>query len=231
MRRSVLAAAIILASTSLTGTAFADPLPDPILNPSFETAFDKNGGGVGNWTIGADFAGQLNPIGGLSATDGAFFAFVNGPNQNSLGGGFIYQRIGSPGSLQAGTYTFTIDIGLRNDVPPSMYDVAFYAINLDSDPNTAGNQEANDATLARVTDLKAIAGWETKQFQFTLTGVESYFATDVIQITLGTPNGVQINYDNVRGDFTPVPEPSVVLLGCVGLAALAFRRKPRRLVA
>ena len=33
--------------------------------------------------------------------------------------------------------------------------------------------------------------------------------------------------DNLTLNFTPIPEPSAVLLGAVGVAALAFRRQPR----
>ena len=221
MKKFILAA--ILAASSLTDSAFAAALPDPVNNPSFELAFDGTGGGVGNWTIGAGPAGLYNsPLGGLNATDGLLQLGINGPGAS--GPGFVYQRLGTPGSLQAGTYTFTLDVGLRNDVGASGYDIAFYAVN----PVT----NSNDATLARDdTTVLTTPGWNLNtQFQFTLTGNESYFATDVIQIVLGTPTGVQISYDNVRGSFTPVPEPSTYAflgIGALGMFCLIRRSKTR----
>ena len=222
MKKFILAA--ILAASSLTGSAFAAALPDPINNFSFQSAFDTTGDGIGNWTIAINPAGLTIAEGGLTPTNGSLMAFTNGPGAGGgSGGAFIFQRLGSPGTFQAGTYTFTLDIGLRNDVGiANSYDVAFYSVNPVA--NTLS------ATLARQTLAKTTLGWETQQFQFTLTGAESYFATDVIQITLGTPTGVQINYDNVQGSFTPVPEPSTYAflgIGALGMFCLVRRYKTR----
>lgn len=216
IKNTLIAAALALGS--LGSSAQAAPITIP--NGSFESAWDFTGGGVGNWTIGANFVGQTAAVGGLNPTNGSFFAFVNGPDAG--GPGFTYQRLGSPGGLQAGTYTFTLDIGLRNDVGSSGYDVAFYAV----DPVL----NVNNATLARDnTTVLAVPGWNSTQFQFSLTGNESYFATDVIQIVLGTSTGVQIGFDTVQGNFVPIPEPSTwALMGLALFFVVAMRRRQMR---
>lgn len=194
--------AVASLTLAFTGMVTAAPIaaPIPISNFSFETAYSPDNSlmGIGNWSQSAGPAGGSGALGGLTPTDGSLFLFVNGPDEG--GPGVVYQRLNV---LQAGTYTFQVDVGFRTDVgAEATYDVAFYAVN----PAT----ESNDATLARETVAAPVAGtWETKTFTFTVEGTESWFASGVIQITLTTPAGVQVAYDNIRGTFAP-SGPAVV---------------------
>jgi hypothetical protein len=183
---------------NLTGT-FTPALgagPIKIPNSSFETPYVQDNSLVGNgyWSQAASPTGEIGgPTGGLYPTDGSLFLFINGPD--ATGPGLVYQRLNI---LQPGTYTFQVDVGLRNDVGESAtYDIAFYAV----DPVA----ETNDATLAREENLPAPAAetWETRTFSFTVDGTEPWFGTDVLQIALTTPTGIQVCFDNVRGEFAP----------------------------
>ena len=207
----------LIAASTLVGSAFAAPITIP--NFSFETGFDNTGDGIGNWTIAAPPAQSTGPAGGLSATNGSLFLFTNGPD--ATGPAVVYQRLDI---LSPGDFSFQIDVGFRNDIgAQSNYDVAFYAVNVVA--NT------NDATLARQTLLAPSPGtWETKTFNFTVTGNETWFGpNERLQIVFTAPNGIQVNYDNVRGEFAAVPEPSTYLLGVLGAAMCLLVVKRRRL--
>ncbi len=177
-----------------SGSAFAAS-PITIPNFSFESGFDNTGGGVGNWTIAAAPAQSTAAIGGLTPTDGSKFLFVNGPGGS--GPAVVYQRLNI---LSPGEFSFQIDVGFRKDAgAQSNYDIAFYAVNV--------AHETVDASLARQTLRAPGPGtWETKTFNFTVTGHEAWFGpNERLQIVFTAPDGVQVNYDNVRGTFTAVP--------------------------
>ena len=212
-------AIVFIAASALAQTAFA-ATSIPIPNASFELAYvqDNSLVGVGNWSQAANFAGLYGgPLGGLTPTHGSLMLCVNGPDAG--GQGVIYQRLNI---LQPGTYNFQVDVGYRNDLGgSSTYDVAFYAVN----PVT----QANDYTLARqIQTVPAPGTWETKNFSFTITGSETWLATDVLQIAFTTSTGIQVAYDNLRGDFTAVPETSSCILGLSGIALLMRRRRINR---
>ncbi len=208
-----------------SGSAFAAS-PITIPNFSFESGFDNTGGGVGNWTIAAAPAQSTAAIGGLTPTDGSKFLFVNGPGGS--GPAVVYQRLNI---LSPGEFSFQIDVGFRKDAgAQSNYDIAFYAVNV--------AHETVDASLARQTLRAPGPGtWETKTFNFTVTGHEAWFGpNERLQITFTAPDGTQVNYDNIRATFTPAAPalPPVRLegkFGCVeinteqpALESLVLRR-------
>lgn len=210
----------LIAASTLVGSAFAAPIVIP--NFSFESGFDNTGGGIGNWTIAAPPAQSTGPTGGLSATNGGLFLFTNGPGAG--GPAVVYQRLDILAAV--GDFSFQIDVGFRNDVgAQSNYDIAFYAVNVVN--NT------NDAELARQTLLAPSPGtWETKTFNFTVTGSEPWYGpNERLQIAFTAPDGIQVNYDNVRGEFTAVPEPTTYVLGLLGGAMCLLVVKRRRLAA
>ncbi len=174
-----------------SGSAFA-AAPITIPNFSFESGFDNTGGGVGNWT-GANLAGTTGTIRELVPTTGSQMLYANGPDAG--GASFAYQKLDI---LATGKFTFQIDVGTTVSLPASGYDIAFYAV----DKSTGEGH----AILARETlTAPAPGAWATKTISFSVTGAESWFATDEVQIVLGCGAGTQVIYDNVRGTFTAVP--------------------------
>jgi hypothetical protein len=197
-------------SLAVSGSAFASPLTIP--NASFEAACD-GAAGVGNWSIAQPVAGQTPAIGGLTPTDGEAFLFVNGTDAPGETQGIVYQKLGP---LQAGTYTFEVDVGFRTDTNmDATYDIALYAVS-----------ETTDATLAREQlPVPEPGTWKKVTLSFTVDGSEPWFS-DQLQMVLTTHAGVQVAYDNVRATFTPAKpaSPPVRLEGKFGRVEINTER-------
>lgn len=107
------------------------------------------------------------------------------------------------------TYTLTIDIGNRNDVPAGGYVTQLFA---------GATQLAIDNNTLTV----PTGGWVTSTLTYTALPTDPLLGQS-LKIQFQAVSGVQVNYDNVRLVST-VPEPSQALLIIAGLGVLLMRR-------
>lgn len=192
-------------------------------NFSFETppigGFPTNCGTGCNYSTAAipDWGGTAG-VAGQWQTGGLFISAdpAGGPTSAFVNDHLISQTVGE--TVSAGlVYTLLVDIGLRTD-SGSFAGTADLLIG-GSSPHT----------IAATGLAPTLGGWST----FTATYIGS--AADAgasITIELRSagidPNGIQHqgNFDNVRLDPDPVPEPaSFLLIGSALLALKAFRRR------
>jgi hypothetical protein len=93
-----------------------------------------------------------------------------------------------------------------------------------------------DSTLlARNTLTVPAAGtWTTDNLSFSVTSADlaspAFSTLDQLQmvLTIAGPAAVQVEYDNIRGSFTAIPETSSCILGLSGIALLLGRRRITR---
>lgn len=213
---------VALMAAALAGTASAAPIAVPLVNGNFsgpEFSYDTTTLGNGTWTVAVGPAGTVGTIGGLTGP----YMFING-------GGVVYQIMpqmeGAGTILGIGDYSFTLDVGRRNDFDSSasLFDVGFYAVLPDLSSNLA--------TLARINPgtIPTAGVWTGQALSFSITGNESWYAPgNKIMLSFSAPGAgnIQVGYDNVAGTFTAIPEPSTFLLFGLGLGALALRKRKR----
>jgi MYXO-CTERM domain-containing protein len=137
---------------------------------------------------------------GQGATEGSQVAFSNGGNVIAQGLATV---------LQADTnYTLQVDVGDRTDTPFPAYSIELFAGGIQL--TTGSNATPPDGGFATSTA--------------TFNPGSSHPALGApLEIRL-TSNGVQMNFDNVRLDATPIPEPAGLTL-LAGAAALGLRRR------
>jgi len=99
---------------STAGNDLISPVTSfPLVNPSFEDSNLNIGGytgGISGWTT-AGVVGTFYPTGELTPTDGTTIATMN----PQFGFNSIYQQ-GASSMIAGQTYTFSVDLGVRNDV-------------------------------------------------------------------------------------------------------------------
>lgn len=204
--KQILSVAVLLGGVASVASA----APVAISNFSFEAPLDNGTSptsvnGVGNWTSSG--GGQdIFAYGPPYATNGTTVAYSNGPESA------LYQRVGS---IQAGTYTFKVDIGSAANPQTTFFEA--YA-------QSASNSFAQLATVNTTPAVGTVAVDTTISF---LVPLGSSFIGQTLQLQF-VNTGVQSTYDNVRGDFVAaaaVPEPAAIgVLALGGLAALRRRR-------
>jgi hypothetical protein len=207
-----------------------------IINPSFESNivpmdgnpltvspgddFTQNVAATG-WQIGSSLD---NPSGLISLRSNSFFddklADTPDPVDNDqafyTNGWDIYQVLSATLSANS-TYTLNINVGDRNDNPPSV----FYAgLRIGTGTTFGANLITPDSSF---TPAAPDGEWAEWTYTFS-TGAASSGLGQALRIELlGDVIGTQAIYDNVRLDV--VPEPSGICLAIVGLVFAMHRRR------
>lgn len=214
----------------------AHPQALPVSNYSFETPLVPTDGDPNTVGIGDDFTwASINPIDGWMAAGsvedaigqltrgGSFYEDKLAPTPDGAGrqqshwsdgpDTFLYQVLSEP--LAAGTiYRLVVDLGNRTDTEfPAGTEIR---LGFGSTPSE------NLLTADSVFDPDPPdGGWSTW---------ESVFITAADPAGLGQPlrvelisGGSQAQFDNVRLEAVPVPEPSTWLLSAIGLCCLLGR--------
>jgi hypothetical protein len=118
------------------------------------------------------------------------------------------------------TYTLTVGVGYRKDLPGLGYSFKGYGIELWAGAvKLASDYDASHGGTGAATP----ASDQWKDAVITYTSPSSVTAANLEVRLIGY--GIQTNYDNVRLDGTLVPEPSTALLGGLGMLALLRRRR------
>jgi hypothetical protein len=231
-----------LLATALTAAllASAQAAPITVLNPSFEspatapaTFTGTMTTGPANWTVyntgatdNSRYFGVWNPATTLSyvngAPDGANVGVVFLDNTTNLAEAGLQQVLSA--TLQLSTqYTLTVEVGNFSPGDPAPWNFAGF-------PGYRVDLLAGTTLLA--SDNNTLAPGEgiflTSTVSFS-TGTSHASAGQALRIRLVNLNGpgVEVNFDNVRLDAAPVPEPSSALLCGIG-ALCAFARRRRQ---
>ena len=185
--------------------------------------------------VNADYAGATNgappaPAGGTNVLD----LTGNGLTNTNIVTGIVTQQTNV--SLTGNT-TYSLTVAVGNPLSDDLYHG--YTISLTAGgtvlnfitANTTPDGAFQDVTLTYTPNLldPVVAALITQQQKLTIS-----LASGVLNVAtvLGTST---VNFDNVRLDVSPVPEPSTVQAVFAGLALLGFvgfsRRRRRQLLA
>jgi|GEM_PF-2915376 len=197
-----------------------------------------------NGTGNNNFYGSKPGFNGVTSLPASFdaiqFAFINLNNDPSSVGGTTIARADSDpiAPLVAGTYTLTVAVGARSTTAWRNIDYSIGLVGATSgelgtfahqimDPDSAAG---NQPVFAGATDQVNIADVTYTFFVGVADPLigENYFIRLRAENTGvgGTGTFTQANFDNVRLDFTPVPEPGSFLLvaGAVVVSGIHRRR-------
>jgi hypothetical protein len=230
---------LVLAAASLLPSGVAPAAPITVLNHSFEvpvtapaTFTGSQSAAPASWTVynsGATnnmrFFGVWNPSTTNSfvngAPDGANIGVVFLENTTNLAEAGLRQALAATLQLSM-QYTLTVEVGNFSDAPPEAFEFTGF-------PGYRVELFAGSTLLALDNN--------------TLSPGEGIFATSVVSFTTGASHanagqplairlvnlngpGTEVNFDNVRLDASPVPEPATGLLGAIGvLCALCKRHR------
>ncbi|NOY30101.1 MAG: PEP-CTERM sorting domain-containing protein [Planctomycetes bacterium] len=208
-----------------------------INNPSFESPVTPSatfsGGqttGPTDWTVynsGATnnerFFGVWNPSTTNSfvngAPDGANVGVVFLENTTNLAEAGLQQTLTA--TLQLSTqYTLTVDVGNFSDADGGPFNFTGF-------PGYRVELFAGSTLIA--SDLNTLSPsegiFETSVVSFA-TGISHANLGQTLAIRLVNLNGpgIEVNFDNVRLDASPVPEPSTVGLGVLGMMCVLLKR-------
>ena len=202
-----------------------------LVNPSFEDDPVNNGaavtGSMTGWTAApSNRAGNqdFDPANASQIplpTDGEQHAFTNGP---SAGGPASLSQV-TPYTITNGeTYTLTVDMGQVSNFSDSEGTIRLFGSV--SGLGVALTNSNGTAELAGIQALNQSTNYLTDQsVTYTALASGDPFEGEQLGIALIGSSGIQVIWDNVRLDITPVPEPSsLALLGLGGLCVLRRRR-------
>lgn len=206
-----------------------------INNPSFESQTIANGtfnggqaSGPTNWAVynsGATnnmrYFGVWNPTGTTTfmngAPDGVNVGVVYLENLSNLAEAGLQQTLGA--TLQLSTeYKLMVDVG------------NFTNATFDSDGFPGYRVEILAGSTLIASDNNTLSPtegfFETSTVSFT-TGSSHANAGEALTIRLVNLNGpgTEVNFDDVRLDATPTPEPSALALGAMSMVCVMFKRR------
>jgi hypothetical protein len=196
-----------------------------------------------NGTGNNNFYGSKPGFNGVTSLptpfDGIQFAFFNLNNDATLGGGTIARADSDQiGFLEAGTYTLTLAVGARSTTAWRNIDYSAGLVGSSTgelipfahqimDPDSAAGNVPFSATATDQTNIADLTYSFAVPLGSPLIG-EEYFIRIRAENTGvgGTGAFTQANFDNVRLDFTPIPEPNSIMIA--SLAPLLGARRRRR---
>lgn len=152
-----------------------------------------------------------------SGADGINTVFLNQDNSGLFAG--IFQNVGS---LQANTqYTMTVAIGQRLDRTNGSVEFGLYGAT-----TGATNIWTTGTALSTATQVSTTPGsFQDFSVTFTTGAIVSDNLYVAARYTETAADLIQASLDNFRLDATVVPEPSVALLGGLGMLGLLRRRR------
>ncbi len=206
--KKMLLSLLLAAGSSAGMSSYAASIS--INNFSFEHTVLSDGA----WTSGSgQMYGWIQSTGGVLNPTTANFSnpVPDGNNTAWLNSGSATQTLSTVLTANM-AYTLMVDVGDRKDSSFPGYRVSLWAGN-----NLLASESAlvpNDGFLTSTVNYTALAG--------------NPFLGQALTIELHA-NGIQVNFDNVRLNVSPVPEPETYALmlaglGLVGLAALRRKR-------
>jgi len=228
MKKLVLASALVLSMTILSGTAWADNIT--IVNPSFDTT---PGTLTPNCSLGGPTcAFNFGPIAGWTTTGGQGGYWLPGSYFPGLPAGDLIGYVNSAGSL---SQTLTGNSVLANSIYTLSLSVGDRAI----DTLSGGYTLSLDTIVGGVTTTLCSFTGNASTIGRGMFQVEGCTYTSPSSVPSGnlflqlTANSGQLDVDNVsltvQSATTNVPEPSSVLLLSVGMlfliGTLMVRRK------
>ncbi|OYY95515.1 MAG: hypothetical protein B7Y41_03160 [Hydrogenophilales bacterium 28-61-23] len=198
-----------LFALTLAASLSANAAPVSITNHSFEStvlADGINGVGIVGWinSTGGAFNPRIGPTGHFTNP------IPDGNNTAWLNGGGATQTLISTLLTANTAYTLMVEVGDRRDNVFPGYQVALLA----------GN-----TVLASESSLQPNDGFLTSTVNYTALAGNPLLGT-ALTIRL-TANGTQVNFDNVRLDVSPVPEPETYALMLAGLGLVGFAARRR----
>ena len=213
-----LLARVTLLFCALGALAPAHATSVTVVNPGFEDPAVASEpywlSSAPGWTI-AGAAGTFNPVAG-ELTPVSQVAWSNG----EAGSGTLTQAPLSAQVTADTRYTLTVDIGWRMDVPPLFPPFPGFTVELLAGTSVLASQPSMQAPTPGQFLLYTLV-------YDVLPG--NPLIGEALGIRLGA-NGVQVNFDNVALDASPVPLPApLVLLGsAIGLATSLFGRRRQK---
>jgi hypothetical protein len=225
----------IALATALLGTVSTTHAASiAVINSSFESPVTSDyvsiNGGLSGWSAPAFVnsyvvknGGLVSYTGGVTGNQALFFE-----PYNDGGNSYVYQNTGE--AFAAGTYTMTIDIGyglgFATDGGNATANFQLLSYDGSSYNYTVG---AAATTVSAATLAGHNGSVQSYTYTLSLDGSEAFIGDDVViflQAQTTTPGIWQnVSYDNVRLDFTAIPEPSSVAMLLGGIGALTLRRR------
>jgi hypothetical protein len=202
MKKNLLS--LLLAAGSFAGMSANAALVN-VVNHSFEDQVLADGVNV------VGITGWVNSSGGaFNPSTASFTSVPDGVNTAWLNGGNAAQTLSTV--LTANTaYTLMVEVGDRND--------------WNTFPGYSVALLAGGTVLASESSLTPNNGWLTSTVNYTALASNAHLGQALtIQLTSG---GTQVNFDNVRLDVSPVPEPEIYALMLAGLGLVGFAARRR----
>jgi hypothetical protein len=169
--------------------------------------------GATDWTVAS--AGVYNPVSG-TLTPQSQVAWANG---SASAPGTLTQTLPVPVTVNT-RYTLMVDVGWRSDVATAYPTFPGFTVEL----------LAGSSVLASETSTQAPPAGQLMPFTLVYDVLPGNpLVGEALGIRLGT-SGIQVNFDNVALDASPVPLPApLVLLGsAIGLATSLFGRRRQK---